>query len=215
MYIKVKWVLDRICSLLGIIILSPVFLFTIVLVASDGMGDVIFTQPRVGKDRKIFMIYKFRTMVSTNIDFNINKAVISTKNQNVTKVGKFLRKTKLDELPQLFNILKGDMSFVGPRPLLHNYLESYEVWEMRKFDCLPGLSGLAQIKGNGHLNSKERSYYDVQYAQNPSFIRDVEIFFKTIGVVCFGEESFIQKVNIEDLEALARKYSSETRQQAA
>lgn len=207
MYLKIKWALDRFLAFVGIVALSPLFLIVAIMVASDGMGNVIFTQPRVGKDRKIFKIYKFRTMISTRVEFDTNKAVISDNNRNLTKVGKFLRKTKLDELPQLYNILKGDMSFIGPRPLLYNYLEGYETWEIRKFDCLPGLSGLAQIKGNGHLSSKERSYYDVLYAQNVNFITDVEIFFKTIGVVLFGEEHFLKKVNSEEIEALARKYT--------
>ncbi|MDD3947496.1 MAG: sugar transferase [Clostridia bacterium] len=207
MYIKIKWTLDRVCAFVGIIVMSPVFLITAILVASDRMGNIIFKQPRVGKDRKIFMIYKFRTMVSTRVEFDVDKAVIGDNNGYLTKVGRFLRKTKLDELPQLYNILKGDMSFIGPRPLLYNYLESYEKWELRKFDCLPGLSGLAQIKGNGHLSKKERSYYDVVYSQKINFLTDCEIFFKTIGVVVFGENCFVHKINAEELEALARKYS--------
>lgn len=206
MYTNVKWILDRLFSLLGLILLSPLFAIIALLIAHDGMGKVIFKQPRVGKNRKIFMIYKFRTMVSTRIEFDVDHAVIGSRNGYLTKIGKLLRKTKLDELPQLINILKGDMSFIGPRPLLYNYLEGYETWEIRKFDCLPGLSGLAQIKGNGHLGKKERSYYDVKYSQNINFFTDVEIFVKTIAVVMFGEESFVHKVNSEDLEALARKY---------
>jgi len=208
-YPKIKGALDKIFALIGIIILSPLWAILTIMIRSDRMGSAMFKQTRVGKGCKIIWVYKFRTMTSTNVAFDINHAVIDNRNNNLTRTGKFLRKTKLDETPQLINILKGEMSFIGPRPLLHNYLEVYERWELKKFDCKPGLSGLSQINGNGHLNSKERSYYDVIYARNLNFLRDVEIFFKTFLVVTGGEERFIHKVNSDEIAALAHEISKE------
>jgi lipopolysaccharide/colanic/teichoic acid biosynthesis glycosyltransferase len=209
LYPKVKGALDRIFALIGIIILAPLWAVLALMIRSDRMGSAIFKQTRVGKDCKIIWVYKFRTMTSTDVAFDINHAVIDNSNNNLTRTGRFLRKTKLDETPQLINILKGEMSFIGPRPLLHNYLEVYERWELKKFNCKPGLSGLSQVNGNGYLTPKERSYYDVIYAQKLSFWRDVEIFFKTFLVIVGGEERFLHKVNSEDLAALAHEISKE------
>lgn len=209
MYPKVKEALDKILALIGIIVLSPLWAVLTLMIRSDRMGPAIFKQTRVGKNCKIIWVYKFRTMTSTNVAFDINHAVIDKRNSNLTRTGRFLRMTKLDETPQLINILKGEMSFIGPRPLLHNYLEVYERWELQKFRCKPGLSGLSQVNGNGYLTPKERSYYDVIYARKLCFRRDVEIFFKTFLVVAGGEERFIHKVNSEDMAALAHEISKE------
>lgn len=207
MYLKIKSFLDRFFALIGIIVMSPVFLIATILVRADGRGKAFFRQERVGKDGKIFLIYKFRTMKTTDVKFDTDHAVIEDDNPSVTAVGKVLRKLKLDETPQLFNILKGDMSFIGPRPLMPVYLEEYEEWERHKFDVKPGLSGLAQTNGNGYLEKQGRSYYDVYYAQNVSFGLDVKLFFKTFGVILKGEERFLKNVPEEKIEEMKRKYS--------
>lgn len=214
MYLKIKSFLDRFFALIGIIVMSPVFLIATILVRADGRGKAFFRQERVGKDGKIFLIYKFRTMKSTDVKFDTDHAVIEDDNPSVTAVGKVLRKLKLDETPQLFNILKGDMSFIGPRPLMPVYLEEYEEWERHKFDVKPGLSGLAQTNGNGHLEKQGRSYYDVYYAQNVSFGLDVKLFFKTFGVILKGEERFLKNVPEEKIEEMKRKYSDGGRENA-
>ena len=207
MYKRIKGFLDRFFALIGIVVMSPVFLISAILIRADRHGKAFFKQERVGKDGKIFMIYKFRTMKSTDVAFDTDHAVIEDDNPSVTAVGKILRKLKIDETPQLFNILKGDMSFIGPRPLMPVYLEEYEEWEKHKFDVKPGLSGLAQVSGNEYLEKKGRSYYDVYYAENISFKLDVKLFFKTFLVILKGEEYCLKNVPEEQIKEMERKYS--------
>lgn len=212
MYKLIKGILDRFFALIGILILSPMFVIVILLIRLDGNGKAIFTQERVGKGGKIFRIYKFRTMRSTDVVFDTDHAVIEDDNPSVTKVGRVLRKLKIDETPQLFNILKGDMSFIGPRPLMPVYLEEYEEWEKQKFDVKPGLSGYAQTHGNGYLEKQGRSYYDVLYAKNISFFLDVKLFFKTFKVILKGEEACLQNVPEEKIEEMKKEYELKTKQ---
>lgn len=207
MYERIKGVLDRFFAFIGIVVMSPILLLSALLTRADGHGKAIFRQERVGKGGKIFLIYKFRTMKSTDVAFDTDHAVIEDDNPSVTPVGRVLRKLKIDEVPQLFNILKGDMSFIGPRPLMPVYLEEYEEWEKHKFDVKPGLSGLAQVSGNGYLEKQGRSYYDVLYAENVSFGLDVKLFFKTFLVILKGEEYCLKNVSEEQIEEMKRKYS--------
>lgn len=181
---------------MAIILLLPVFFFAAALVASDGKGNVIFRQLRVGYRGKFFYVYKFRTMKSINVRFSVERAVIEEDNDNVTRFGGFLRRYKLDELPQLFNVLKGDMSFVGPRPLLPAYIGVYEPWEYRKFSLRPGLTGLAQTSGNGYLSVSERSYFDVYYTEKCSLRLDIAILLDTVKVILKGEAG--RKVRVGD-----------------
>ena len=143
---------------------------------SDG-GSVIFKQRRPGKDGKIFTVYKFRTMSEKTEDENGREL---SDVERMTKIGSFLRKTSLDELPQLFNVLKGDMSFIGPRPLLCEYLELYTPYQMRRHEVLPGISGLAQVNGRNAITWEEKFDYDVYYVDHMSFWLDLRILFKTI-----------------------------------
>jgi len=212
MYKLIKGILDRFFALIGILILSPMFVIVILLIRLDGNGKAIFTQERVGKGGKIFRIYKFRTMRSTDVVFDTDHAVIEDDNPSVTKVGRVLRKLKIDETPQLFNILKGDMSFIGPRPLMPVYLEEYEEWEKQKFDVKPGLSGYSQTHGNGYLEKQGRSYYDVLYAKNISFFLDVKLFFKTFKVILKGEEACLQNVPEEKIEEMKKEYELKAKQ---
>ncbi len=206
MYAVIKNILDRILALLGIIVTAPLMLLTAAAVACDGKGEVLFRQERLGQNAKPFFVCKFRTMVSAHVAFDATKPLIDGKDGRVTAVGRFLRKFKLDELPQLFNVLVGEMSLVGPRPLLKDFNPLYGGWEYKKYDCKPGLTGLAQVNGNGTLRLVSRSYYDVLYAETYSLRLDVKILFKTIGVILLGEEHYKKEVSDDVIAALAAKY---------
>lgn len=177
MYKYFKRIMDFVASLTALIILSPLIALSAVLVKISDGGSVIFKQRRPGKDGKIFTVYKFRTMSEKTEDENGREL---SDVERMTKIGSFLRKTSLDELPQLFNVLKGDMSFIGPRPLLCEYLELYTPYQMRRHEVLPGISGLAQVSGRNAITWEEKFDYDVYYVDHMSFWLDLKIIFKTI-----------------------------------
>lgn len=175
----VKRFLDIVLSFVGLVVLSPfiiiTYIFVIILLGFPG----IFKQERPGKNEKIFKLYKFRTMTSERDE---NGELLSDE-ERLTKFGKFLRSTSLDELPELFNILKGDMSFVGPRPLLVEYLPYYTKKEHHRHDVRPGLTGLAQVSGRNLVGWTRRLALDLEYTKTISFWLDVKIIFGTIGIV--------------------------------
>lgn len=175
-YKYVKRILDIISSLLAIIVLSPLLAVTSVLVKTKLGSPVIFKQERPGKDEKIFTLYKFRTMT----DERDENGDLLPDEVRLTKFGKFLRSTSIDELPELFNILKGDMSVVGPRPLLVKYLPLYNEHQHRRHEVKPGLSGWAQVNGRNAISWEEKFDYDVDYVDNYSFLMDIKILFMTI-----------------------------------
>ncbi len=177
MYKYFKRIIDFVASLTALIILSPLMALSAVLVKFSDGGSVLFKQRRPGKDGKIFTVYKFRTMSEKTEDENGREL---SDVERMTKIGSFLRKTSLDELPQLFNVLKGDMSFIGPRPLLCEYLELYTPYQMRRHEVLPGISGLAQVNGRNAITWEEKFDYDVYYVDHMSFWLDLKIIFKTI-----------------------------------
>lgn len=170
---------DFCCALLAIIVLSPVMLITAIFVRVKLGAPVLFTQERPGKDGKIFKIYKFRTMTSAR-DENGN---LLPDEERLTFFGKKLRSTSLDELPELFNMLKGDMSIVGPRPLLVRYLNRYNEHQARRHDVRPGFTGLAQVHGRNAISWDEKFDWDVKYVDNITFLGDWKIVFKTVGTV--------------------------------
>ncbi|MEG2898637.1 MAG: sugar transferase [Eubacterium sp.] len=172
----IKRVLDVTLSATAIIVLSPVMGVTALLVRKKLGSPVIFKQKRPGKDEKIFTMYKFRTMTDER-DCDGNLMPDSVR---LTQFGKTLRSTSLDELPELFNILKGDMSIVGPRPLLIQYLPLYNEWQKRRHDVRPGLTGLAQVSGRNAINWEEKFEYDIEYIRKSSFKLDIKIIFKTL-----------------------------------
>lgn len=171
-----KRFLDVLLSLVGLIVLSPVYLILYVLVIIFLGFPGIFKQERPGKDEKIFKLYKFRTMT----DARDKKGKLLPDEKRLTKFGKFLRSTSLDELPELFNILKGDMSIIGPRPLLVEYLPYYTKEEHHRHDVRPGLTGLAQVSGRNNLDWDKRIKIDLRYIENITFINDIKIIFMTI-----------------------------------
>jgi len=206
MYKAFKWMMDRLLALVAIALLSPVFLLLMLAIVLDSKGGPFFVQKRDGYKKKTIKVIKFRTMFSTDFAFDIDHPVVEAGDPRVTRVGGFLRRTKLDELPQLINILKGDMSFVGPRPLLPVYTPRYERWEFQKFAVRPGLTGLPQVKGNGYLSVQSRSYYDALYTEQISLWTDFKIILLTVGVILFGEERFKKEATREEIEALKSRY---------
>lgn len=177
----IKRILDFIFSLLLIIILSPVFLIAAILIKKEDGGSVIFKQQRAGVDLKPFSIYKFRSMVE-NADKK-GPGYTESNDSRITKIGAFLRKTSLDEIPQFVNVLKGDMSFLGPRPLLPDVAESCPQEYKDRFKVKPGISGLAQASGRSELSADERRKLDTYYADNLSFKLDLDVLKKTFNTV--------------------------------
>lgn len=175
----IKRLLDIILALIGLILLSPVFLILMLLVRKKLGSPVFFHQERPGKDEKIFGLMKFRSMT----DARDEEGNLLPDAERLPHFGKVLRATSLDELPEFINILKGDMSFVGPRPLLVRYLPYYTEEEMHRHDVRPGLTGLAQINGRNALNWEDRFRYDLTYVNHVSFAMDAKIVFGTIGKV--------------------------------
>lgn len=175
----VKRLIDIIVSGLGLIILSPVLLILCILVRVKLGSPVLFTQERPGKDEKIFKLYKFRSMT----DERDENGELLPDEVRLTRFGKLLRSTSLDELPELLNILKGDMSLIGPRPLLVRYLPYYTEEERHRHDVRPGLTGLAQVNGRNALGWEDRFAYDLQYVKNLSFGMDVKVLGMTVGKV--------------------------------
>lgn len=170
---------DVVFSFLALVVLSPVLLVVAILVRVKLGRPVIFKQERPGKDEKIFKLYKFRTMT----DERDKRGRLLPDDKRLTKFGKMLRSTSLDELPELFNILKGDMSFVGPRPLLVGYLPYYTKTERRRHEVRPGLTGLAQVSGRNLAGWDKKLKLDTKYADDVTFVLDCKILLRTVGVV--------------------------------
>lgn len=179
----IKRPMDIILSLCAIIVLSPVMLIIALLVRIKLGSPVIFKQKRPGLNEKIFTLYKFRTMT----DKRDEKGELLPDAERLTKFGKMLRSTSLDELPELFNILKGDMSIVGPRPLLVQYLPLYNDIQRRRHEVRPGLSGLAQVSGRNAISWEDKFHLDVEYVDNVSCIGDWKIILETIKKVFVRE----------------------------
>lgn len=200
MYAKyIKRILDLILSLMALILLMPLMIIIGILVRINLGSPIIFKQKRPGKNEKIFTLYKFRTMTDKrDIDGNL-----LPDEYRLTKFGKFLRSTSLDELPELINIIKGDMAIVGPRPLLVEYLPYYTEEEKHRHDVRPGLTGLAQVNGRNEISWEEKLKYDTEYIKKISFYSDLKIIFKTIKKtikrkdIKMGKELQFGKLNVE------------------
>ena len=181
-----KEIFDKIVSFVALVILLPIFLVVAILIKIDSKGTVFFRQERVGKNGKIFKPFKFRTMI-TGADEKTKGIYIDKENPYVTRVGKFLRRSGIDELPQVINVLKADMSFVGPRPTLQYQVEKYNDFQKKRLLMKPGITSWALIHGRNKLTWPERIEYDVWYVEHWSFWFDIKILFKTVWVVAKGE----------------------------
>lgn len=187
----IKRGMDFVLSFMALIILSPLLLLLTIIGAIAMVGNPFFTQERPGKNEKIFKLIKFRTM--TNKKGKDGKLLPDT--QRLTEYGKILRKTSLDELPELINILLGQLSICGPRPLAVQYLPFYNDYERIRHTVRPGLTGLAQVKGRNAVNWDERFVYDIEYAQNITFIGDIKIIFLTVLTVLKHENIGVRGVD--------------------
>ena len=183
MYRYFKRFLDIVLSAAGLLVLSPILLIIAVAIKLDSKGPVLFKQKRVAKGKEHFQILKFRTLYA-DVPKDVPTHLLADPESKITKIGRFLRKSSLDELPQIWNILVGEMSIIGPRPALWNQFDL--IAERDKYganDVRPGLTGLAQVMGRDELPIEVKAKYDGEYAQNVTFANDVKIFFKTITSV--------------------------------
>ncbi len=178
-----KRVIDFICALVGLLVLSPLFILVTICLFIANQGKPFFVQRRPGKNGKIFKILKFKTMTDKK---DVNGNLLSDADR-LTKVGSFVRKTSLDEIPQLINVLIGDMSLIGPRPLLVQYLPLYNDFQKNRHRVRPGITGWAQVNGRNAIKWQQKFEYDVWYVQHVSFTLDVKIFFLTIKKVFVSE----------------------------
>lgn len=180
----IKRIIDFTLSLLGLLILSPLFLVLwILLTIANGKAGAFFTQKRPGKNEKIFKVIKFKTMT----DVRDSEGDLLPDAARLTKIGKFVRSTSLDEIPQLLNVLKGDMSLIGPRPLLIQYLPLYSDTQRRRHDVRPGITGWAQVNGRNAISWVAKFEYDVWYVEHCSFGLDIKILLKTVQKVFKSE----------------------------
>lgn len=195
----IKRVLDICVSLVMLVLLAPLFLVTALAIKIESPGPVFYLQTRVGKWGKLFTLYKFRSMI---VDADVLKKTLADRNEaggvifkikkdpRVTRVGRFIRKFSIDELPQLYNVLKGDMSLVGPRPPVPSEVDEYEYADRRRLDAIPGITCIWQVSGRSEIDFKGQVRLDVQYIENQSFWNDIKILLKTIPAVLLGKGAY-------------------------
>ena len=196
-YLFVKRLIDILASTLGLIVLSPIFLIISILIKLDSKGPIFFSQERVGFKGKTFKMYKFRSMVSNAEELKCN---LMAQNEmsgpmfkmkhdpRITKVGKFIRKTSMDELPQLLNVLMGQMSLVGPRPSLPKEVAKFEPWMLKRLEVKPGLTCYWQVMGRNDIDFEDWMKLDIKYIYDRNIFLDIKLIFKTFFVL-FGDES--------------------------
>lgn len=186
--LAIKRTADIIFSAAGLIVLMPILLISAILLEIFMPGPLFFKQQRVGKNGRLFNILKFRSM---KVDKALEASHDFTRDaERMTPFGRLLRRTKIDELPQLWNVLVGDMSLVGPRPTVKEQTDKYNDYQRQRLNMRPGMTGLAQVNGNVSLTWDERFVYDVEYVNNFSVLLDIKILCKTVLVVIMGEEKF-------------------------
>lgn len=188
----IKRIFDLLVSLFIVIFFIPVWIIVAILIKVTSPGPVFFLQERPGYHKKIFKIYKFRTM-KLGSEKMVKGQEVMKDDDRITPVGKFLRRSKLDELPQILNVLKGEMSLIGPRPERVASLEDYDDEISKRLNMLPGMTGLAQVSGNIYLSLQDRYKLDVYYVEHFSLWLDIKILFRTVGVVLWGEEKYLGK----------------------
>lgn len=197
LYEVIKRLIDVVCSFMGVLVLSPLFIIIAIIIKATSKGPVFFSQKRVGKNGKEFNMYKFRSMV---VNAEELKEKLAAQNEmsgpmfkmkddpRVTKVGKFIRKTSIDELPQLWNVLKGDMSLVGPRPSLPKEVAQFDKWMHKRLEVKPGLTCYWQVSGRNNIDFEDWMKLDIKYVDERSTWIDIKLIFKTLGVL-FGDKN--------------------------
>ena len=197
LYEVIKRIIDIVASFTGLIVLSPLMLVVSILIKLESKGEVIFKQKRVGLNGKEFYMYKFRSMV---INAEELKAELESQNEmsgpmfkmkddpRITKIGKFIRKTSIDELPQLINVIKGDMSLVGPRPSLPKEVEEFETWMRERLEVKPGLTCIWQVSGRNNIDFEDWMKLDISYVEDRNLWIDIKLIFKTVFVL-FGDKN--------------------------
>lgn len=193
---SMKRLMDIILSLIVLIVFLPIWVVVAVLIKVTSPGPILFLQDRPGQYKRIFKVYKFRTM-KIGSEKMIKGQEVMKNDDRVTSIGRFLRRTKIDEIPQVLNVLKGEMSLVGPRPERIASLEDYDDEISKRLNMRPGMTGLAQVSGNIYLNLQDRYRFDVYYVENYSLWLDIKIIFRTVGVVLFGEDKYIDKCLVD------------------
>lgn len=188
----IKRLVDLVLSLIVLVGFLPIWIILIFLIKATSQGPVFFMQERPGEHEKIFKIYKFRTM-KLGSEKMVKGQEVMDDDDRITSIGKFLRRTKLDETPQVLNVLKSEMSIVGPRPERITSLEDYDDEISKRLNMKPGMTGLAQVSGNIHLDLQDRYKHDIYYVDHYNLWLDIKIIFRTIGVVLFGEDKYIDK----------------------
>lgn len=197
LYEVIKRLIDVVCSFMGVLVLSPLFIIIAIIIKATSKGPVFFSQKRVGKNGKEFNMYKFRSMV---VNAEELKEKLAAQNEmsgpmfkmkddpRITKVGKFIRKTSIDELPQLWNVLKGDMSLVGPRPSLPKEVAQFDKWMHKRLEVKPGLTCYWQVSGRNNIDFEDWMKLDIKYVDERSTWIDIKLIFKTVGVL-FGDKN--------------------------
>lgn len=193
---SMKRLMDIILSLIVLIVFLPIWVVVAILIKITSQGPVLFLQDRPGQYKKIFKVYKFRTM-KIGSERMIKGQEVMKDDDRVTSIGKFLRRTKIDEILQVLNVLKGEMSLVGPRPERVASLEDYDDETSKRLNMRPGMTGLAQVSGNIYLDLQDRYRFDVFYVENYSLLLDIKIILRTVGVVLFGEDRYIDKCLVD------------------
>lgn len=192
----IKRIFDIVISLIVLILFLPIWILVALLIKFTSTGPVFFLQDRPGLHKKLFKVYKFRTM-RPGSDKMIKGQEVMLDDDRITSIGKFLRRTKIDEIPQVLNVLKGEMSLVGPRPERISSLEDYTDEISKRLNMRPGMTGLAQVSGNIYLSLEDRYKLDVYYVENYSLWLDIKIILRTIGVVLFGEDKHVNKLLVD------------------
>ncbi len=192
MQLKIKRLFDIIVSFLLSMLLLPIWILFAIVIKVTSRGPVLFIQERPGYKGELFNIYKFRTMKQGS-EKMVKGVEVTNDDQRITSIGKFLRRTKLDETPQLINVLIGNMSLVGPRPERVESLKDYDAEISKRLLMRPGMTGLAQVSGNIHISLSKRYKFDVYYVENFNILLDCKILLRTIGVVLLGEEHYVSK----------------------
>lgn len=198
-----KRLIDVLCSLIVAVLFIPFGIIISIMIKLTSKGPIFFIQERPGYQKKIFKVYKFRTM-RLGSEIMVKGVEVQQDDDRITSIGKFLRRSKLDEIPQVLNVLKGQMSLIGPRPERVDSLEDYDDEISKRLDVKPGITGLAQVSGNIYLPLEERYKLDVYYVENLNLMMDFKILLRTVGVVLLSEERYKDKPLVQ-LKELACK----------